>query len=350
MPTPPYNTPNKNLIVPAHGSDTGAWDVPVNSDWAAIDNAFGGSSSVALASSNVVLTVAQYQPPNITLTGALSANVIVYFPAGTGGLWSIFNNTTGAFTVSLANDTPGGVVVLPQGQRTVVISDGTNVAVAQSGTIGANPSALVGLSMVPGVAGTYMRSDAAPPLDQSISPNWSGNHAFNALAAFNSLAQIWDILTIEPGAQFDARSGSALVATLGAGNSSQFAASTAFVAAAVAGLASAASVTAAINAAINAGQSHFGILTGYDVMPSGRIEMWGIGGTSTGVASTNILFSATGYPGGAFPTGCDNVQMTNANNTQELFYTISGTPSATGFTANATNLGGGSFQWRATGH
>lgn len=40
----------------------------------------------------------------------------------------------------------------------------------------ANPSASVGLTAVNGSASTFMRSDAAPALDQSISPTWTGFH------------------------------------------------------------------------------------------------------------------------------------------------------------------------------
>lgn len=44
----------------------------------------------------------------------------------------------------------------------------------------ANPTALVGLSVVNGSNITYMRSDAAPPLSQSIAPTWLALHTFNA--------------------------------------------------------------------------------------------------------------------------------------------------------------------------
>lgn len=44
----------------------------------------------------------------------------------------------------------------------------------------ANPTASVGLSTVNGSATTYMRSDAAPALDQSITPTWTGAHIFAA--------------------------------------------------------------------------------------------------------------------------------------------------------------------------
>lgn len=43
----------------------------------------------------------------------------------------------------------------------------------------ADPTAQVGLSAVNGVATTAMRSDAAPALNQGISPTWSGTHTFS---------------------------------------------------------------------------------------------------------------------------------------------------------------------------
>ncbi|HTH83356.1 MAG TPA: hypothetical protein VL490_10495, partial [Mucilaginibacter sp.] len=44
---------------------------------------------------------------------------------------------------------------------------------------GANPSASIGLTAVNGSATTYMRSDAAPAIDQGISPTWTGVHTFS---------------------------------------------------------------------------------------------------------------------------------------------------------------------------
>lgn len=46
--------------------------------------------------------------------------------------------------------------------------------------VGANPTAVIGLTVVNGSAVTFMRSDAAPPIDQSITPTWSGPHIFSA--------------------------------------------------------------------------------------------------------------------------------------------------------------------------
>lgn len=47
-----------------------------------------------------------------------------------------------------------------------------------AGTTGANPSASLGLTAINGSATTYMRSDGAPALSQSITPTWTGLHTW----------------------------------------------------------------------------------------------------------------------------------------------------------------------------
>jgi hypothetical protein len=47
------------------------------------------------------------------------------------------------------------------------------------------PSSQIGLTPVLGVSTTAMRSDAAPALDQSIDPTWTGSHTFNSLVKGN---------------------------------------------------------------------------------------------------------------------------------------------------------------------
>lgn len=50
----------------------------------------------------------------------------------------------------------------------------------------ANPTASVGLAAVNGSAGTVMRSDAAPALDQGIVPTWAGVHTFTPRPVFSA--------------------------------------------------------------------------------------------------------------------------------------------------------------------
>lgn len=72
---------------------------------------------------------------------------------------------------------------LTAGSGISITDGGPNNPVTVASTVvvpaGADPTASVGLSTVNGSDATFMRSDAAPPLDQSISPTWTGAHTFD---------------------------------------------------------------------------------------------------------------------------------------------------------------------------
>jgi len=127
MPSP---TPNKGLVYPTHGGAVDAWDTPVNADWNAIDAALGGVTSLNVTALSGVqaLTLNQYTPPIIEITGVLTANVNYQLPSGVGGYWSIQNSTTGAFTVTWSSAGGGTTVAVPQGFTSAVVCDGTNVS------------------------------------------------------------------------------------------------------------------------------------------------------------------------------------------------------------------------------
>lgn len=127
------STTNKSINTPAHGSFDDSWDVPINANWAIIDNALGGFVEVNVTgvTGSTQLSLAQYTPPNIVFIGTLSENISYAFPDNVGGIWTVWNATTGSFTLTLANDVGGGRgVLLTQSQRTLVVSDGTNVDAA----------------------------------------------------------------------------------------------------------------------------------------------------------------------------------------------------------------------------
>ena len=94
-------TTNKNIEKPANGDFNNTWSVPVNSDWDIIDRAFGGTTSLnaVAVSGTVTLTVTQYQAPIVIISGALTGNINYQLPAGIGGYWFVFNNTTGNFAI-----------------------------------------------------------------------------------------------------------------------------------------------------------------------------------------------------------------------------------------------------------
>jgi hypothetical protein len=133
----PANTPNKNLIEPANGSFTNDWDVPVNSNWTSIDTAFGGNSVInvtGVTAGTYALTIAQYEPPMIVFDGTISGNLVYVLPAGVGGIWSVDNITTGAFTITFAVSGGTGFAV-NQGFRTLLMSDGFGTDRADSAAI-----------------------------------------------------------------------------------------------------------------------------------------------------------------------------------------------------------------------
>jgi len=120
-------TTNKNLGEPAVG-DTG-WGTTLNTSITAIDNAFGGKTTLTVTgvSGTVTLTASQYQVLYLYITGTLTANVTYSIPSGVGGQWTVYNNTTGSYTVTIASAGGGSSYTVVQSGRTVLLSDGTNI-------------------------------------------------------------------------------------------------------------------------------------------------------------------------------------------------------------------------------
>lgn len=79
---------------------------------------------------NVSLNAVQAGNGTLNFTGALTANIAVILP-NTPGKWTVENNTTGAFTLTVKTAAGTGVAVT-QGKIQSVFGDGTNVYVQQS--------------------------------------------------------------------------------------------------------------------------------------------------------------------------------------------------------------------------
>lgn len=142
-------TTNKHIEKPANGDDVDTWDVPVNADWDTIDKALGGLTTinVVAATGTIALTFAQYRAPFLVFSGLLTASLNYQLPTGVGGFFWLFNNTTGAFTVTFSSAGGGTTYIIPQGGRAQLNSDGTNI-VAGSAAAGANSdiTSLLGLT------------------------------------------------------------------------------------------------------------------------------------------------------------------------------------------------------------
>lgn len=90
-----------------------------------------GKATINVAGgANVVLSALQAQMRVLVLTGALTANISLIFPASSGS-WIVRNLTTGAFTVTCKTAAGTGVAV-SQGSNNAVFGDGTNVYAEQT--------------------------------------------------------------------------------------------------------------------------------------------------------------------------------------------------------------------------
>lgn len=111
-----FNTVENNVTDPESAGAAAAGWVP---DYTS------GITTVAMTGSSVTLTPLQYGKPIILLTGTLTANLNLIFPA-ISGEWVVVNNTAGAFTVSAKTPT-GAAVLLPHGSAGAIVSDGTTI-------------------------------------------------------------------------------------------------------------------------------------------------------------------------------------------------------------------------------
>jgi len=120
-------TTNKSIEQPAHNAFVNTWDTPVNADWAIIDTALGGVTNLNATglSGAVNLTLTQYQPLSIRVTGSPSGNLTYVVPAGIGGQWVFYNNAPGTFQVGIASASGGSTIVIPSGANAIVSCDGS---------------------------------------------------------------------------------------------------------------------------------------------------------------------------------------------------------------------------------
>ena len=133
-------TPNKKIEKPVYNeyaTNPTGWSGPINTDWDIIDSALGGVLPLNAVGSvgTANLTISQTQNLIINIAGAMTGNAVYTLPLNAaatgivGGNWIVYNNTSGAFTVTFTPVAGGGTSVsVAQGSRATIYSDGTNIA------------------------------------------------------------------------------------------------------------------------------------------------------------------------------------------------------------------------------
>ena len=115
------------------GENSGTWGTKTNTNWQLIEQAVAGVQSISIAggaaTTNLVMTnAALSNARNIVLvfTGAITGNQIVTIPDTIQKYYILYNNTSGAFTVTFKTVSGTGIT-LTQGKYCLAYSDGTNV-------------------------------------------------------------------------------------------------------------------------------------------------------------------------------------------------------------------------------
>ena len=123
-------TSNLNLEKPDVGSEANNWGNIINSSLDDVDKAIAQRLVKPVGgSSDVTLTLTDSKFAVIEFTGTLSGNISVKTYANDAKPYIVFNNTSGSFSLTFKTNTGGGVVIT-QGQKTIVYSDGTNMVSA----------------------------------------------------------------------------------------------------------------------------------------------------------------------------------------------------------------------------
>lgn len=85
-----------------------------------------GDTRLTVSNGTTTLTPGQAAKRDIRIAGTLTGNVVIVVPDWIYG-WSFYNNTTGAFTVSVRTASSSAVVIPQDGQPCDVRGDGTNL-------------------------------------------------------------------------------------------------------------------------------------------------------------------------------------------------------------------------------
>ena len=152
-------TNNKHFEQPANGDYVGTWNVPVNTDWSAIDSAFGniqqfnvtGVGPVTIGVTNTAANpgaypanTPSYVPLVMAISGAPTGNITLQFPAGVGGQWIIRNAISNAYTLTIAMSGGASSQLVPNGStRSVYCDQATGFYFSDSQTTTAGSSGQV---------------------------------------------------------------------------------------------------------------------------------------------------------------------------------------------------------------
>jgi predicted secreted protein len=117
--------------------------------WSLLNKSVAGSSNVTLTSTEAANGI-------MFFTGLLTGNIDVIVPSAVNE-WTVYNNTTGAFSLTVKTAAGTGVAIT-QGEKRILFSDGTNVYLADDGTASSTGLFPDGSASAPSIAFTSQPS------------------------------------------------------------------------------------------------------------------------------------------------------------------------------------------------
>lgn len=137
--------------------------------------------SIAIAGGTITLNTAQLNNSVIVLTGTLTSNAAVVVPPSVPGSWTIVNNTTGAYSVTLAVSGQASPLSLAQGLTRTISSNGTSLFSPISQAVGLTTPTATATGDISTFGGTTGQSlvDSGYPVNNS-------GHALAALDGANT--------------------------------------------------------------------------------------------------------------------------------------------------------------------
>jgi len=160
-----------------------------------VGNATGSEANVADITSSADGQVLQ-QAGGVLVFAALPATALAPIPNDTvlgnvsGGAASPSALTQAQLTalINAATVSLSGAMPALSGVATEFLNGVGGWSAPPASPTGANPSATIGLTVTNGTAATFMRSDAAPALNQGITPTWTGVHTFQPAGGISAVA------------------------------------------------------------------------------------------------------------------------------------------------------------------
>lgn len=192
-------TNNYSLVEPTVGGDTNLWGGVLNNGViVALDSIMGGILPASITSVDVVLTAPQFQNAGYTLTGVLTGNRSLSIPlspnsatVACAGRFFVDNATTGAFNVTVKTTAAGSTgVAVPQGLRTWLYSDGTNVKYADDSKVYIVPVSGSPNGQLAGTAGSVNN----PPFPLAF--DYVGRKLYLPITTGDALTTVWNNFVI----------------------------------------------------------------------------------------------------------------------------------------------------------